>query len=197
MIKVLLFDIDGVILHGEHWSKNLKRDYNISPDQLQTFFRERFSACLIGEADLKIELARYLQKWGWPGSVEDFLRYWFEAEYSLNTELLEAVKQLRQQGICCYLATQQERYRTAYLIEKMNFVEAFDGIFSSVYVGYLKDHPGFFLEVLKQLEHIQPAEVLFWDDTPKNVTAAREAGLYAELYTTMGDFYQKLSTFIK
>jgi len=36
-----------------------------------------------------------------------------------------------------YLATNQEKYRTAYLLDQMGFGRQFDGIFSSAYVGYV------------------------------------------------------------
>src|SRR6266699_6685441 len=68
----------------------------------------------------------------------------------------------------CDLATNQEKYRTAYLLDQMGFERQFDGIFSSVYVGYMKHDTAFFEHVLRELKDVKPQEILFWDDQPGN-----------------------------
>ncbi len=43
---------------------------------------------------------------------------------------------------------------------------------------------------------IQAQDILFWDDSPGNVVAARAAGLHAERYSIFADFKQKLSRYL-
>ncbi len=59
IIKALLFDVDGVLVNGEPFSALLARDYGITLEMMASFFRGPFSACLIGRANLKEELARH------------------------------------------------------------------------------------------------------------------------------------------
>lgn len=194
MIKVLLFDVDGVLTSGGPFSKHLAQDYGISPEVTSAFFKEKLPACLIGNADLKEELLAYLQQWGWQQSVDDFIQYWFKSEHNIDEPLIEAIQDVRQRGIPCYLATNQEKYRTAYILEQMGFAEKFDGMFSSGHIGYAKPQRAFFMYVLSQLNGIEANEIFFWDDTPANVAAAREAGLQAEIYTSFADFQRTLAS---
>ena len=192
MIQVLLLDVDGVLVQGEAFSKHLERDYGISPAIIAPFFQEKFLACLTGSADLKTEIAPYLQQWGWTWSVDALLDYWFSCEHVIDTPLVESIQQLRQQGIRCYLATQQEKYRTTYILEQMGFARDFDGMFSSADVGILKKDVAFFQQILAALSPIDPGNVLFWDDTPLNVEVAKQAGIQAEIYADFAHFQQTL-----
>jgi putative hydrolase of the HAD superfamily len=86
----------------------------------------------------------------------------------------------------------QEQYRTAYILQEMGFEKQFDGIFSSAFIGYKKNQPEFYIHILNKLDIVNAEEVLFWDDTPKNVLTARSVGLQAELYTGFADFIEKM-----
>lgn len=147
MISTILFDVDGVLVVSEPFSATLAREYGITMEMTAPFFRGPFGQCLIGKADLKAEIASYLPMWGWRGSVDEFLGIWFTSGQQIDDALLTTVQRLRQQGIRCCLATNQERYRTEYLLTRMELAEQFDGCFSSAYIGYLKDHPAFFQTV--------------------------------------------------
>src|ERR1700738_2771478 len=104
MIKMILFDVDGVLAINEKpFTHYLERDYGIPKENLEPFFNKKvFSNFLIGQTDLKEELAPYLQQWGWHKSVDDFLQYWFVSEHNIDEPLVEYVQQLRQAGILCY-----------------------------------------------------------------------------------------------
>lgn len=196
MLKVLLFDVDGVLSIGEHWNKHLERDHGITREMTRAFFTTAFKECLVGKADTKERLAPYLPRWGWRGSTDDFMEYWFSHEAYRNEPLLAYARELRQQGKACYIATLQEQYRTAYIWEQMRFGLDFDGIFSSVHIGYEKTHPEFFRHILKKLDGVRPDEILFWDDRADNVATAREVGLRAEVYTGFEDFVEKMQEYV-
>lgn len=197
MLKTLLFDVDGVLVIGEHWHKDLERTHGITSDLLAPFFRGPFQACLVGKADLKVELANVLPRIGWLYSVDAFVDYWFRQDaLTLNDPLLQTIQLIRQSGIKCYLATQQERYRTNYILREMGFSALFDGMFSSVDTGYMKNDPRFFASILTTLDDCPAENILFWDDTPVNVDTARSAGMVAEIYTGFADFQTKTRSFL-
>lgn len=192
MIKIILFDVDGVLAIGENFTKTMSVEHGISLEMLLPFFRGRFIACRNGQADLKTELQPYLVQWRWPYSVEAFLRYWFEKEHVIDEALVAYIQRLRQQGIPCYLATNQEKYRTTYILEQMGFADKFDGMFSSAYIGCGKEHSAFFAHILHKMAGIQANEILFWDDSPGNLEVARQVGIQAEHYTNFAAFQVRM-----
>lgn len=197
MLKVLLFDVDGVLVNGEPFSQQLARDYGITLEMTTPFFKGPFFECLVGRADLKQEIADYLPQWGWQRSVDEFLAGWFSSETCIDEALLASIQRLRQQGLPCYLATNQERYRTAYILNEMGFVSKFEGIFSSAHIGYMKHEPAFFASVLAAFPGVQAQEILFWDDSPGNVATARAAGMQAELYIDFSVYKKQMSNYLE
>jgi putative hydrolase of the HAD superfamily len=191
---VVLFDMDGVLAIGEPFAAHLARLGTVTLDQSGVFFGGPFQQCLVGRADLKRELAPYLAAWGWPGSVDEFLAAWFAHEHVINEPLVARIRQLRADGVACYIATNQERYRTDYIREQMGFGKACDGVFSSAELGCAKHDTAFFARLLSRLRvrtvlrDLRQCDALFWDDSAANVAVARAAGLRAEQYTSVADF---------
>jgi len=197
LIKAVLFDVDGVLANGALFSQHLELDYGITQQMVSPFFQGRFQQCLVGSADLKQELAQHVAQWGWPGSVDEFVDYWFQCEHVINEPLLQVAQQLRQRGLRCYLATDQEKYRTAYILDQMGFADSFDGMFSSAHIGYTKRDQRFFAHILQALHPVKATEILFWDDTPTKVESARSAGIHAEVYSDFTDFTEKMKQYLE
>lgn len=196
MIKAMLFDADGVIINSKMFVEYLEKDFNISRTQTENFFREKFYDCLVGKADLKTELEPYLIEWGWKNSVDDFLEYWFKAEHQIDEALVNRIQALRKLGIKCFVATNQEKHRAQYMLDKMAFSSSFDSLFSSADIGYRKPSIDFFDKMFQKLKPISKEEVLFWDDTIENVRAASDYGFLAEHYTTFENFDRSLMRYI-
>lgn len=190
-IQAILYDADGVLIQSEVASIELERRYGIQRSVSREFFEKEWAEILVGKADTREKIAPYLKKWGWPGSVEDYQKFWFEFEHKLNEELLEHVTQLRQNGIKCFVATNQDAYRAAYMLEHMGFKNSFDGLFASAHLGEKKPSREFFEKVLAAIEH-SPDEVLFWDDDATNIAAAEDMGIYTEIYTDFGDYRSRM-----
>lgn len=59
-IKAVLFDIDGVILEKNPFSKRLSQKFNVPMEKISPFFQQEFKLCSVGRADLKEEVKKYL-----------------------------------------------------------------------------------------------------------------------------------------
>jgi len=187
-IKAILFDADGVVITNKfNFSRQVERDYGIPLSKTIPFFEGDFKPCMTGAADLKEELAKHVKDWGWKGTIDELLDYWFKCEHNISEKLVETIQKIRAKGIKCYLATNQEKYRTTYLIEKMGFGNSFDGVFSSAHIGHKKPSEQYFTNIIDKLD-LRPEEIMFWDDSKENVDAAKKLGFDARFYVGYEDF---------
>jgi putative hydrolase of the HAD superfamily len=196
MIKVVLFDADGVLINGEMFSLILERDYGIPTEKTTPFYTGPFQECLTGKVDLKKVIIPYLKEWGWENSVDEFLSSWFKAEHTVDEEIIEYIQGLRSNGIKCYVATNQEKYRAEYMLEQMGFKDKFDKIYASAHLGHQKPDLKFYESVLKDISRANKDEVLFWDDSPAKVDGAIKFGIHGEVYTSFADFKLKMQTYL-
>lgn len=186
MTKIILFDLDGVLTLAEEvfsviYSRS--RGYDVEP--FTKFFTTEWSDFVTGKKDLKQHIEDNNELWKWDGSPDELLKYWFESVNIKNESLLTVVKNLRREGIKCYIATEQERYRTDY-IRRVMFKDEFDGIFSTAEIGYKKNNPRFFENLVNTLG-ISAESIVYFDDSQSKLDAAKIVGLDSYLYTNVDD----------
>lgn len=184
MIQAILFDLDGLVIlkKDKLFSQRISEEMGWPYEQVSEFFTGEFRQCSFGRADLKEKIAPYLTKWGYKGSVDEFLKYWFDSENNTDKEVLNMVRDLRSKGIKCYIATRQEKYRKEYLLNVVGLKNEFDGIFCTCDIGFDKWENGYWDFVFDDLK-ATPDEILFFCDSQKNVDNAGKLGIQAYFYT--------------
>ena len=187
MIKAILFDLDGLVITKKDklFSQRVSEEMELPYEQVSEFFTGEFRECSFGRADLKEKIAPHLVKWGYKGSVDDFLKYWFEGESNTDKEVLKIVSDIRSKGIKCYIATRQEKYRKQYLFDVVGLKDTFDGIYCTCDIGYDKWEKGYWDFVFNDLK-ATPDEIMFFCDSQKNVDNAGKLGIRAYFYTDIG-----------
>jgi len=189
MTNIILLDADGIVINKPMlFSEHLAKDYGVPYDSILPFFKSEFQACLVGKEDLKKVIMPYLAGWGWKKSVDDLLAYWFEHENSIDARVVDVIKKWRGAGVKVYLHSNQEKYRTGYMIGEMKMDAMVDGIFSSAYLGVKKPQREFWEAVLSKIQPATKEDVLVWDDDEENVASAKEFGFPAELYRGFDGF---------
>lgn len=186
MTKAVLFDVDGVLtLPEEVFSIMYTKSHGLDPKPFEDFFKNEWPDFVIGKRDLKQYINDNPQLWQWNGTADTMLDYWFSSEDVQNDELIAIVQQLRGAGIKCYVATEQEKYRTQYM-KNIMFKNKFDGIFSTCDLGLRKTDTKFYQTILEKLEsdlpNIKPDEIVFFDDSESKVQTALMVGIDARLY---------------
>lgn len=195
MVKAVLFDVDGVVcVPPELFSLRYARDNGINATDITAFFTGPFFQSTIGKADLKDLIIEHNHIWKWSGPIDELLDHWFTTEHIVSKPVTEYIQQLRAQGIKCYTATNQERYRAAYIRDTM-FPDMFDGYFASCDLGVAKPSPKFFDAILEQLRTdgiiASPHDVAFFDDSKANVEIATSLGLNAYFVASSDDVLKK------
>lgn len=185
MPKVILWDADGVVLKraAEYFSVRAAREHGLPLEKVTAFFKTTFRECQLGKRNLLFELDKVLKDWGWQGSADEFLAYWFSTD-EVDQEVMAVVRDLQSQGVVCCLATDQEHYRAKHIREALALGQQFDRCFFSYELGFSKEDPAFFHKVLEKLG-CAPEDVQFWDDDQKNVDVAKSVGIDARLYTNL------------
>lgn len=192
-IKAVLFDIDGVILEKNPFSKRLSKEFNLPMEKISPFFQQEFKLCSVGKADLKEEIRKYLAAWNWQKSVDDILAFWFDGEGAIDERIIKTVGDLRKKGIKCYLVSDQEKYRAEFLLNKLGLDKFFDGRFISCQVGFSKSDDEFFQNVIENISPVAPQKIMFWDDDEKNLEPARKLGIDARFYKNFDEFEKKIN----
>jgi putative hydrolase of the HAD superfamily len=179
--KIILFDADGVVIHSEMFGDHWEKTNGLVPEDMKPFYKGVFSECLVGRADLKVVIEPWLAKWKWTGTVDEFLLAWFAFENKVDPRVTQLIARLRASGVRCYLATNQEKYRTAYMRHEMRFDQVFDGVFSSAEMGVKKPAPEYYEQIVQALG-ADKKDMLYVDDTVANVEAARAMGIESVVY---------------
>lgn len=195
--EAILFDADGMTLVSRRFSEQIEQDYGIPWARMKPFFDGPFVQCKLGRADLKEELSKVMLDWGWKGSVEELMAYWFAIGSTPSPEIVALAKELRSGGVKCFLATNQEKYRAEYLWNVAGLKDVFDGLLASSDFGHMKDEVAYFAEALVRLETCVGAplgasllkeRILFVDHEEKNLAAAKEFGFAAYEYHDIQSF---------
>ena len=200
MKRAILFDVDGVLLHGWHakpekrhrWDTNLLADLGIDGDEFgREFIPDLFvTQVLPGQRSLIDALDEWLIVKGHAISPMDFIAYWFERDSLRNEELFELVSSIAQSGSArLFVATNQEHLRAQYLWQNVGLAKLFDDMFHAARIGVIKPEPEYFARVERLIGPMDEPPLLF-DDSEAVIDGARRAGWEAVLYDELADCEQ-------
>lgn len=99
-------------------------------------------------------------------------------DMTIHTEMVEAVRDLRQRGYRLGLITNNVREGSATWRAMVPVDDLFDVVVDSSEVGMRKPNPAIFHHTLALLGVDDPATAVFLDDSPGNVVGAERAGLH-------------------
>lgn len=184
-LAAILFDADGVIQNpkADDLSVLVGRSLGFVPEQIEAFVNDVIEAerpALAGQVDFADALGPLLAEWGAPGRAAEFAAAW-ACNIDADAAVLSLIGKLREQGLCCALATNQQSYRARYMRQTLGYDRVFELSFYSHELGFMKPDVRYFEAIVAHLP-FPPEQVLFVDDLAKNVAAARTVGLAAEQF---------------
>ena len=199
-MKILMVDVDGVVVHGRPADglplfTYLERDLGLSPSLLQReFFMPHWPGIITGEEPIEPRLTEILGRIAPHLTAEKLLNYWFENDSRLDRQLLADLARLKDEGTLLYLATNQEHRRAAYLRDVLELGALFDGIFYSAALGARKPESAFFRLVTDGVG-VAPEDIGFIDDVEENIAAAAQFGWKALHWTPTSALADAIAAF--
>jgi putative hydrolase of the HAD superfamily len=183
VIHTVVFDLDDVILPTPPIFGTLAREHGIRANPFRRFLRGAYRDTLTGEQELLELLPAYLERWAFEGTPEHFLEAWFAASAEPDPSAVAIVRTLREAGVACAVASNQDRHRGAFLETLPLLGELFSRRLYSHALGVAKPSPAFFRAVSDTLD-LAPERLLLLDDAERNVKAARACRWQAETCPT-------------
>ena len=199
MTQTILFDVDGVLIHGYHareelrlyWDENIEKDLGVNREGFCALFTmPLWHDIVTGRKDLFTELSEYLPLCGYHDDPQLVIDYWLAHDSNINHDLIDKIKILKSSpDVKLYIATNQEHNRAKYLMDVLGFGEHFIDIFHSAKIGYLKPVQDYFINVHGLLGNPIPPPI-FFDDTPAVVQGANDFGWTAYEFLSVEDLYK-------
>jgi putative hydrolase of the HAD superfamily len=179
----VLFDADGVIQGPRPGSMEELTAWGGSrAEEFLLAVAAADVACLTGQ-DFGAAMQEVLQQFEIDAPFEDVIdrRFWIE----VRQPMLAAVREVRDLGLHCGLATNQQNLRGAYMRGSLGFETIFDMQFYSFELGFAKPDTGYFRAIMDRIG-VAPDRVLFIDDHEDNVAGACDVGIHGELFPRDG-----------
>jgi putative hydrolase of the HAD superfamily len=179
----VLFDADGVIQGARKgWMDELTAWAGSRTEEFLLAIAAADVACLTGK-DFGATMREVLRQFEINAPLEEVIapHFWIE----VRQPMLQAVRAVRDLGLRCGLATNQQNLRGGYMRSSLGLEEIFDEQFYSYELGFAKPEAGYFNAIMARID-VAPNRVLFIDDHEGNVAGAREIGIHSELFPVDG-----------
>ncbi|QEC67986.1 HAD family phosphatase [Panacibacter ginsenosidivorans] len=189
MIKAFLFDLNGTMIddmeyHAKAWSDILNNDLNagLTYDEVKAQMYGKNDELLVrvfGENYFEPQKMQEL-------SIEKERRY--QSAYKPNLKLIRGLKEFleeaKQQGIKLAIGSAAIPFNIDFVLDNLDIRNYFSAIVSADDVAVSKPDPETYLKCAKELG-IDPAHCIVFEDAPKGVEAAANAGMNTVVITTM------------
>jgi FMN phosphatase YigB (HAD superfamily) len=186
------FDLGGVLLHLDYAAALRK----ILPlcDQHRAVCSEKFFGLIerdpsiaefeCGDLSTRELFDRFVTMTGYHGSFEHFCEVW-RGVLSENPPMLEFGREIAQR-YDTFLWSNAGKLHIPWVYEQFPALQFLKGDAVSCYLGAVKPNRTFYERALAKHD-LRPEQVLFVDDRPENVAAAREMGIRTVPYTTAAE----------
>lgn len=185
MIKSILCDLGNVIAFFEHniIIDGLARHSDREKSFIQTFFlnsiaRKKFDRGKIDAVQFFTDSKNSLNL---DIGFKEFSKIWSSCFLSKNAALEKLLRSLKGKYRLVLLSNTDEIHFN-FLKEKYGIMDIFDDFALSYEVGYAKPHPIIYLSAIKKAKAF-PSKIVYIDDIPKFVRAARFFGIKGLHYT--------------
>jgi len=193
-IDAVVFDLGGVLIDWD--PRYLYRQLFDDPDEMTEFLGRICTSDWHRAHDLGVDttqscelLARQHPRYAdmimaWAHRGEEMIRGQIDGTVKILAEL-------RSTGLPCFALSNMEPDRYVLRRDRFAFMNWFDGAVISGIEGVAKPDPQIF-EILLERHELDPGRTAFIDDSPGNVTVARDMGINALRFVSPEDLRHDL-----
>lgn len=185
MVKSLIFDLGRVLLTFEP-KEYLQKLYG-QGEKSQMMYRAVFGSKTWleldrGTVDYEDAIRIMSGECGiYAAEIRDIMYNWLEIMVPIE-ENLKLLDELKEKGYKLFLLSNFHREAFDKVFSKYGFFRIFDGIFISSHHRLLKPDRDIYVKMLREFS-LNPAECIFIDDSPENISAAKELGIEGIVFT--------------
>jgi len=200
MIRLFVFDLGNVILPFEHRQIAVKLHETsriqdrFTPDGLFEFLFDRdhglvnpYEEGLMSSVDF---FAKLREKYKLELEFEEFQDIW-NIIFEENTEVNDIITYLKSKGFPVFLLSNTNELHFSYIMERYPIVHSLDEWILSYEVGAKKPKQKIFDTIFEKTDIIR-GEVLYIDDIPEYVEAAKTYGLQGLVFKNAKDIWELL-----
>ena len=196
-VRAVLFDLGGVILRTEHQAprEHLAERLNMTYEDLDkiVFASETSRLASFGKLSTEQHWAAVVKRLGLTPSEAGQAYAEFFAGDIPDQELLDFIRSLRPGHKTGLISNGWPDLRD--YITRSGFLDAFDTLVISAEVGLMKPDLKIYQLALSRLD-VQASQSVMVDDTPVNVEAADEMGMYAILFKSAAQLRHDLESLL-
>jgi putative hydrolase of the HAD superfamily len=196
-IRAVFIDFGGVLYHTPHptWlpallrlGRRLRPELNPENPILLMMITSALESEVVmdlmtGKTDEKSAWDALEKSWRIPTHWFQHLRRRAFSRRRLDWELLEYIHLLRPQLKTALLTNAGTEFRPTF-VKEYQLEQYFDQVLISAEEGCAKPDPRLYHKACVELD-VRPAEAVFFDDQPPNITGARSIGMQAYVYQSM------------
>ncbi len=194
LADAVVFDLGGVLIDWD--PRYLYRQLFANPAEMETFLARICTSDWHRAHDLGADITESCRRLAalHPGYAAEIMAWAERSEEMVAGQFDAAVtvlSDLKAAGVRCYALSNMEPDLFAVRQARFPFLEWFDGHVISGIEGVAKPDRRIF-EILLRRHGLEPPATVFADDSAANVEAARELGIVALRYTSVGQLRQDL-----
>ncbi len=193
-IEAVLFDIGGVLLGFDHMKscREIAKRMALTPPALtpNEVYERLFASGLETEFDLGLSTDLFYQRAIASLGIstdtlpfDDFVDIW-GAIFEEIPEVTQIVAGLKGRARL-FILSNTNRVHYSYIVSRFEWFKEFEARFLSFELGQRKPDRAIFNAVIESTG-LAPSSILYFDDISGHVSAAKEAGIEAVLFTTPG-----------
>lgn len=192
-IKVIVFDFGGVFGKTEKQPviNFIAQSFNISPEEARDALKQLKQYTIQGKSESEFWMA-YAKKKGitlpanWIEKLHETRRHAFKE----NPDMINLLKELQRQGYQTALLANTFANQAA-IKRELGYYNLFNPVLLSYEIGVRKPDPRAYQILLSRLQ-VAPQAILFIDDQPANIEAAKKLGIDGIVFTNKDQLVQEL-----